>query len=319
VLDRRYLADYRVLPSAAWEAAVTGAFHAMSLATRTRVTLRDARLPPGPVIFASNSTQKYDFMPLRQEAARLGWPLVTVTKAKNYHSRAMRPVLERTGVLPLASKGYVILVDVVASLGRRPEDAEYRALRRHLDEGVPLPESPDFLALQRRPRTILGYPYHPSSETLREGWRRAYRGLLGETLRLAREAVGAGHHLHIYPEGTVSGRLGPGRAGVMQLAWALDLPVVPLAMSGCRDAFRGQGLWLRGGEIELRFGEPYRPDLSALPPGFRPFDPDDEQTYRPALQRATDDLMDRLDALLPPGLRRAAEAGDPGHDTRRFL
>jgi 1-acyl-sn-glycerol-3-phosphate acyltransferase len=318
VLDRRYLEGYRVLPSRPWEAAVTGAFHAMGLLAGARVTVRDFRAPPGPVIFASNSTQKYDFMPLRQEAARLGWPLVTVTKAKNYHSRAMRPILERTGVLPLASKGYVLLVDAVGALGRRPDEAAYRHLRRHLDEGTPLPETPDFLALQRQPRTILGYPYHPSKEPLREGWRRAYRGLLGETLRLAREAAAAGHHLHIYPEGTVSSRLGPGRSGVMQLAWALGLPVVPLAMSGCRGAFRGQQPLLRGGEIELRFGEPYVPDLAALPGGFRPFDPDDEQLFRPVLQRATDELMARLDALLPAELRGASDTA-AAHDTRRFL
>jgi len=31
-------------------------------------------------------------------------PVVTVTKAKSYHSRAFAPVLAQTGVIPLASR-----------------------------------------------------------------------------------------------------------------------------------------------------------------------------------------------------------------------
>src|SRR5947209_20549346 len=107
--------------------------------------------------------------------------------------------------------------------------------------------------------------------------------MMQASLRLAGEAVAAGCHLQIYPEGTVSSRLAQGRSGAVQFAKALGLPVVPVGMSGCREAFHGQGLRLRGGEIAIRIGEPFQLPAGALPAEFRPFDPDHEERYRSAL------------------------------------
>lgn len=319
MLDRAFLSSYRVLPARPWEAGVTGVFRAMGRLTRTRVERTGFAWPASPVIFASNSTQKYDFMLLRAESARLGLPVVTVTKAKNYHSPA-RTILENTGVVPIGSKGYVLLLDFRSVHGRRPDEGEYRAMRRHLDEGDPLPETAPFRALQGQPREILGHRFAPTDTTWREAIRQVYAAMMAETVRLSREAVRAGYNIHMYPEGTVSSRLGVGRVGVMQLARALGVPVVPVGMSGCREVFRGQSAALRGGTMEMRFGEPYLPDFTALSGDFRPFHPDDERAHRAALQAATDDLMERINGLLWPSVRRAEGfVPDGTQGTRRFL
>lgn len=319
MLDRAFFARYRVLPERRWEQSVIGAFRLVRRATSTRVDVLDFRRPAAPVIFASNSTQKYDFMPFRMIAEEQNLPVVTVTKAKNYHS-PMRVILERTGVVPIASKGYLLAIDFSQVHGRRPEEHEYRALRRFLDQGEELPDSAVFTALQERARSILGYDFDPSRSSYRATLREIYRGMMAETVRLSREAVAAGFHIHMYPEGTVSSRLGQGRNGVVQLARALALPIVPLAMSGCREVFAGQSVMLRGGAMELRFGEAFYPDFSALSADFCPFDPEHERLHGATLQAATDALMERLDVLLWPSLRRAEGfLPDGTSGVRRFL
>lgn len=320
MIDLAYLARYRILPDRRWQRAVAAAFRPMEAATRTRLVLHEFVPPASPVLYASNSSQKYDFLTFRSAMWARDLPVATITKAKNYHVAWMRPVMENTGVVPLASKGYVILRDATATLGRRLTEAEYRSLRDHLDRGGAPPDDPALHALHTRPRDVLGVGFDPAAGSLRDAWQRAYRALLGEAVRLAREAVAAGHSIHIYPEGTVSSRLSRGRVGAMMFARALGVPVVPVGLSGAREAFRGQTPLLRGGTIDFRFGPAYRPDLSALPDDFRPFDPEHERRDRDVLQRATDDLMDRIDPLLAPAYqRREGHVPDGTQGTKRFL
>jgi len=320
VIDLGYLAQYRILPSAPWQRVVAAAYQPLERLTRTRLVFHDFQPPPRPVIYASNSSQKYDFLSFRSAMWARRVPVATITKAKNYHVAWMRPVMEHTGVVPLASKGYVILRDTTAVLGRRLTEDEYRALRDHLDDDRALPETPAFVALQSTRRDILGVAFDPSHTTLRKVWQQVYQSLLGEALRLSREALHAGHSLHIYPEGTVSSRLGRGRIGAMMFAQALGAEVLPVGIGGARGAFVGQTPLVRGGDIDFRFGTAYRPDLGALPDDFRAFDPVHERRDRAVLQAATDDLMARINTLLPPELQHRPDHGPDGtRGTRRFL
>ncbi len=320
MLDLAYLSQYRVLPDPTWEGAIAAVYSRMERAAGVRHVVKGFRAPTRPVLYATNSTQKYDFMTFRSVAWTRGLRTVTVTKAKNYHSPVMRPVLEHTGVVALASRGYVMLVDAVQVLRRRPDEDEYRALRDHLDGDVPLPATRAFDALQSTPRVTLGVPYEPSRRGLRDHWRAVYHALLGEALRHARTAVEHGYSIQMYPEGTVSSRLGAGRIGLMQFARALSLDVCPVGMSGCRDVYRGASPLPHRGTATVRFGEAYTPDLTALPAGFEAFNPAHEALARPVLQRATDDLMHRLDALLDPAQRRQeGHRPDGTQGTRRFL
>jgi 1-acyl-sn-glycerol-3-phosphate acyltransferase len=320
MIDLGYLARYRILPDRRWQRVVAATFMPIEAATRTRLVLHDFAAPVAPVLYASNSSQKYDFLTFRSAMWARDLPIATITKAKNYHVAWMRPVMEHTAVVPLASKGYVILRDATATLGRRPTEDEYRSLRDHLDRDEALPDTAAFLTLRTRPRDILGRPFDPATTYLRAAWQGVYGALLGEALRLCREAIAGGHSIHIYPEGTVSSRLGRGRIGAMMFAQALGIPVVPVGISGAREAFHGGTPLLRGGTIDFRFGPAYTPDLSALPADFRAFDPAHERRDRDVLQRATDDLMDRINGLLAPDYqRRDDHVPDGTRGTKRFL
>jgi len=61
MLDLPYLARYRVLPDPLWEDAVAGGFVRYEDLTRTRLVLHGFVPPASPVLYATNSTQKYDF------------------------------------------------------------------------------------------------------------------------------------------------------------------------------------------------------------------------------------------------------------------
>lgn len=77
-----------------------------------------------------------------------------------------------------------------------------------------------------------------------------------QAIRIAMSIPAQGGCLAIFPEGHryKDGRLGPGLPGVALVAKKTDCPIVPAAIIG---RYR---LWSR---ITVRFGEPYRPDLSA--------------------------------------------------------
>jgi 1-acyl-sn-glycerol-3-phosphate acyltransferase len=321
MLDRRFFSTYVPTPAPLWRAVVGGAFRAQMRHTGTTTALDGLeRLPREPALICTNSSQKYDFMPLRCDLDARGVRAVTITKGKNYHSLPFRFLLRRLGVIPLASRGYLLAVDFQSVLGRRPTEEEYRALRDHLDRGAPLPATPALDALRTRDRALLGHDLALRSRDYRVALREVYAAVMAESLRLCREAMSAGYHVQIYPEGTVSSRLGVGRPGAVQFAWALGASLVPAGMSGCREAFAGQGLGLRGGPIVVRFGEPYRLPPGALPADYRPFHPDDEAAHQPALQQHTGELMTRIDALLDPAYRRAEGlAPDGTQGVRRFL
>lgn len=321
MLDRAFFAKYPVLPAAPWERGAAHVFTAMQRASRTRVHLENLEaLPSLPALIATNSTQKFDFLPIRAALRERGARVVTVTKGKNYHQPVMGFLLKRLGVVPLASRGYLLLVDFVSVMQRRPTDYEYRALRRHVDDGEPVADTALAQRLEETPRELLGHRFVPGAERYRDLVRRVYCAVMGETLRLSREAVSAGYHVQMYPEGTVSSRLGEGRIGAVELAWALGLPIVPAGMSGCRRAFRGQSPVLKGGSISIRFGEAYELPKDLLPSDFRPFDPEHEARHRGALAAATEQLMSRLDALVDADHRRQQGfVSDGVRGTRRFL
>lgn len=319
MLTDAFYRDYRVLPTP-WMYWGSYAFYRSWMAA-TRTTFRAEgweSIPDRPCLIATNSTQNQDFMALRTVAALRGVPCVTVTKAKNYHSAIMGFALGRLGVVPIASKGYLILVDATRVLGRRPTDAEYRALRDHVDHGQALP-SGALEAVRHRARSCFGVPFEPTRQPYRDWLRDRYRDALRETVRLAREAVDAGCHVQMYPEGTVSPTLGTGRIGAVQLAVALGLPLLPVGMSGCPEAFIGSSPLTRGGTVTVRVGQLMELPPDLMPAGFRPFDPDDEAANRPALQAVTDALMDRIDGLLDPPYRRDPNSTFVGKGTRALL
>jgi long-chain acyl-CoA synthetase len=81
------------------------------------------------------------------------------------------------------------------------------------------------------------------------------------SLRYVGELIDEGWSLLLYPEGTRSptGRMGPFRGGIGQIARAMQVPVVPVALSGVFEAL-GKGHRIpRPGRIHVRFGAPCLP------------------------------------------------------------
>ena len=77
-------------------------------------------------------------------------------------------------------------------------------------------------------------------------------------LRDAVALVHGGAQLCAFPEGTRSrdGSVGPFKGGVLQVAIAAGVPVVPVAISGSGAVLPAAGFQVRPGSIRVRFGAP---------------------------------------------------------------
>jgi 1-acyl-sn-glycerol-3-phosphate acyltransferase len=91
---------------------------------------------------------------------------------------------------------------------------------------------------------------------MRDAGARGLRAMMAE----AREHIGSGRPLAIFPEGTRTphGERPPLRSGFAGLYKLLGLPVVPVAVD---SGPLYQRWWKRPGTITLRFGEPIPPGL----------------------------------------------------------
>jgi 1-acyl-sn-glycerol-3-phosphate acyltransferase len=121
----------------------------------------------------------------------------------------------------------------------------------------------------------------------------ADREALATTLRLLKD----GGAVVVFPEGTRSrnGRLLRGLPGTMALALRAEAPVLPAAIMGTEVVSGWLGIFRRP-HMVLRIGEAYWPEK----PGGMP--------ASVAFQVATDDLMQRIAALLPEERRGAYAA-----------
>ncbi|MEX1172703.1 MAG: lysophospholipid acyltransferase family protein [Chloroflexota bacterium] len=117
-----------------------------------------------------------------------------------------------------------------------------------------------------------------------------------EAYRLAKRILDEGHALFVFPEGTRShdGTLQAARDGASALALRTGAPIVPVGIEGSYERWpRGQKLPRPGGRVTVRVGSPFRL-ADELPAGL------DRKAATPA---ATDLIMRRIAALLPPGQR----------------
>jgi 1-acyl-sn-glycerol-3-phosphate acyltransferase len=110
-----------------------------------------------------------------------------------------------------------------------------------------------------------------------------------EAFRAARAVLDRGQVLCIFPEGTRShsGELGDPKPGVAMLATRMEVPVLPVGISGS-DRFLGRGTRLPrfGARIDVRVGKPFVVRL------------DPAQPRRAALHAASDEIMSRIAALV---------------------
>ncbi len=274
-------------------------------------------LPRGPAIFCPNHTHKFDFLPLRAALLHHDLQLMTWIKARDYKHPAMRWILGKGGNIPLVSRGFLIASHFASVHRRKPSEDEYRALRAHVDEAAPV--DPSLTAPLDAPASIAGVAL-PGRLDFRSAIREAYRVLMGESLRLARQGRDAGRHQHIYPQGATSKQLTPGHPGAVQAALALGVPIVPVGVSGCREVFVAKDHPLsRGGRVVIRIARPITVNRSIVPPDYRPFDPEHEDAHYEALQRETDRVMQVINECCEPEYRWASDGrSDAKQGVARF-
>ena len=134
------------------------------------------------------------------------------------------------------------------------------------------------------PRTAWFFRMAGQIPIKREGGSASERALAS-----AREVLGAGGMLALYPEGTRSpdGRLYKGRTGVARMALGCDVPVLPIGLIGTADVQPVGAMVPRPFKsVRVRIGAPLRwPELTG-----RADDP-------AVLRDVTDDVVDAIAAL----------------------
>ncbi|MDQ4107537.1 MAG: 1-acyl-sn-glycerol-3-phosphate acyltransferase [Actinomycetota bacterium] len=104
-------------------------------------------------------------------------------------------------------------------------------------------------------------------------------------------ALGRGEAIVVYPEGTVTKREDglpmEGKTGVVRLALASGVPIIPMASWG------SQAVWQKSGKGSLKFGRPIWTTVGQ--PVDLPVTPDGEQA---ALRELTAQVMDEITRLV---------------------
>lgn len=114
--------------------------------------------------------------------------------------------------------------------------------------------------------------------------------------RFSLDALGKGHPIAIFPEGTRSrdGRLKPLKPGAALIAMRSGAPLVPAGISGTHRVFPGRSRWPHPTRVVIRFGEPFR--LPHVASG---------RLDRAALEEGAERIRRAIDELLPEDQRHA--------------
>src|SRR5262249_55575947 len=114
-----------------------------------------------------------------------------------------------------------------------------------------------------------------------------------EALRTAERLLQQGEILVIFPEGHRSddGRLIPAHPGIALIALRANAAIVPVGIQGTRAVLKRNRFLFWAPRVTIRFGQPF---TLGVPDGKR---------SRESLAQATDTIMYRIAALLPPEQR----------------
>lgn len=270
----------------------------------TRVDLRIdgvEKIPATPVIFAMNHTDRYNYWPFQYAFWRAADRFTaTWVKGKNYEHPLIAKFMEWTNNIPVASRGYLVVRDFTSTVGRKPTDEEYEALRKALDEG----EDPAGLVpkdILTKPRSMLGYDFHPSGESYASAMSSLFAKLMERFVEMNEEAIDLGLNLLIFPQGTRSIRLSKGHVGLAQIAMHLKVPIVPVGCNGSDLVYPGGSPIARKGKIVYRIGDPITvEEIASLAPEvpFAPFTREAEQKHKACFRELTDRMMERINGLL---------------------
>lgn len=281
------------------------------------------RLPKGPVIYAMNHTDNFNYWPFQYHlhATRQRYT-ATWVKGKNWEHPVVATFMRLTNNIPIASRGYLITRDFVNTMGRRPETEEYRALRSAVDDGVPV-DGVVPKPLLEKPRDMLGRPFDPAREDYVQAMEGLFERMMGEFVRLNRHALDIGLDVLVFPQGSRSIRLSRGHIGLAQLALHLGATIVPVGCNGCDLVYPSKSFVSKPGKVVYRIGDPIPPstwkDLAPKEP-YAPFTRRAEELHRERFQAVVDRVMERIDGLLDERHRFSeTRRSDGTQGTDRFL
>ena len=128
------------------------------------------KIPDEPVIYAMNHTDRFNYFPFMYRMWKLENRYITVwVKGKYYEGPLVGAFMELTSNLPTVSRGYIITKDFTLTMGRRPKQGEYDALRTLVNKEAAPDEDASTVDLSAVPtkllqtrRDILGVPFDPS-------------------------------------------------------------------------------------------------------------------------------------------------------------
>jgi hypothetical protein len=104
--------------------------------------------------------------------------------------------MEWTNQLPTVSRGYILARDFLSTLGRRPTEDEYEALRQWINDTAAVdradgakPTLPSLQPLLNTPRDILGRPFDPTRESYAEAVNATYGAMMRGVRGAARQGL----------------------------------------------------------------------------------------------------------------------------------
>jgi 1-acyl-sn-glycerol-3-phosphate acyltransferase len=289
------------------------------------------KIPKGPVIYAMNHTDRFNYFPFMYRMWKLKDRFITVwVKGKYYEGPLVGTFMELTSNLPTVSRGYIITKDFTLTMGRRPKQDEYDALRDLVNkEAAPDQDAStvDVSAVPRElletRRDILGVEFDPSECSYSVAINRVFTAMMAEFVRLNERSFDLGLDLLVFPQGTRSIRLPRGRIGMMEVALRYKKTIVPIGCNGCDHIYTGSLPIGKSGTIVYRIGDPIRyEDLSEfhIDEDYAPFSAEAEHKHRDKFQGAVDLVMERINDLLDPEYQFSDDLQSTGvRGTSRFI
>lgn len=264
----------------------------------------------GPVIFAMNHPDRYNYLPFQYKLLTEHGDLTSAwVKGKYYENPFLAWFMENINNIPTVSRGYLITRDFISTIGRKPTNLEYRWLRRRVDRAFagkpPLDDTPLNGHIERllsEPRVILGRRFEPEAHLYWDFLVELFEIMMGHFVELNAQALENGYHLLIFPEGTRSRKLGRGKIGIAEAALYFKRTIIPVGCNGSEKLYPGDSPFADDGRVVYRFGEPIRPEreLKAfeIDDDFAPFTRAAEERFRDRFEGLTELVMERIGETL---------------------
>jgi 1-acyl-sn-glycerol-3-phosphate acyltransferase len=295
----------------------------------TRIVLEGVENIPEDrsVLFAVNHTDRYNYWPFQYKMWQERLPHYTATwvKGKYYENKWLGWFFDQCNNIPLPSRGYLILQDARAVLHSKLGDDDYRVLRDLVDGRLEQGELSDSISADvRRLLTEPRHDFQPADETYATYMHRWNDRLMGLVEQRTLQALFEHHNnVIVFPQGTRSLRLLPGKPGLAQFALRHDVPIVPVGSMGSEHAYPGASPWAKGATCLYRIGKPLSVDDALadcrIDKPYAPFTREADE-HSECFERATERITAAIDELLEDPYKMATETdGDARSRADRLI